>query len=114
MEQQLWLVVPCHGWQGLETIEPKTDGTWNHENVMRNLGKVINEFESLNPGCQLLLTYDNAPSYVAVRKGALTIFKMNPTDGGKQDAVLTQVSWLDVATGTMKRVPQQMWYPGKC
>ena len=41
--------VPCHGWFGLETIEPKTDGTWNHENVKRNLViKVIDEFESYN------------------------------------------------------------------
>ena len=37
--------VSCHGWLGLETIEPKTDGTWNHDNVMRNLGVVIDELK---------------------------------------------------------------------
>ena len=106
--------VPCHGWLGLETIEPKTDGSWNHENVMRNLHNVIDEFESLYPGCQLLLTYDNAPSHVAVRKGALSTSKMNKTDGGKQP-ILTQIGWyemFDVASGTMNRVQQEMWYAG--
>ena len=106
--------VPCHGWLGLETIEPKTYGTWNHDNVMRNLGVVIDEFETLYPGCQLLLTYDNAPSHVAVRKGALSVSKMNRSDGGKQP-IITQMGWfetLDVATGMTKKVEQQMWYLG--
>ena len=26
--------VACHGWLGLETVEPKTDGTWNHDSIM--------------------------------------------------------------------------------
>ena len=26
--------VPCYGWLGLELIEPKTDGTWNHDSKM--------------------------------------------------------------------------------
>ena len=74
---------------------------------MRNMGKVIDKYESLYPGPQLILTYDNASSHVAVRKGALTTSKMNKTDGGKQ-AVLIQVGWfetLELATGRMKRVP---------
>ena len=57
--------VACHSWMGLEVIEPKSDGTWKHDNIMSNVNKVINEFERLYPGCQLLLTYDNAPCHVA-------------------------------------------------
>ena len=66
--------------------------------------------KTLYPGCQLLLTYDNAPSHVAVRKGALPVSKMNRSDGGKQP-IITQMGWfemLDVATGMMKKVEQQM------
>ena len=33
--------VACHGWLGLETVEPKTDGTWNHDKIMRNVTKVL-------------------------------------------------------------------------
>ena len=60
------------------------------------------------------MKYDNATSHVAVRKGTLSASKMNRTDGGKQP-IVTQMSWfetLDVATRMMKRVEQQMWYPG--
>ena len=61
--------VPCHGWIELQIVEPKTDGTWKPDNIMSNVTKVIDEFENVYPGCQLLLTYDNAPSHVAKRKG---------------------------------------------
>ena len=101
----------CHGWMGLEIIEPKTDGTWKHANIMTNVTKVIDEFEALYPGCQLLLTYDNAPCHVAKRQGALT---MNVSDGGKQP-ILTQTGWYDTtdaSTCTAMRVQQQMWYIG--
>ena len=94
--------VACHGWIGLEIVEPKTDG----------MTKVIDEFENLYPGCQLLLTYDNAPSHVAKRKGALSTTSKNLSDGGKQP-ILTQNGWydsLDPLTGTVIRTTQQMWY----
>ena len=65
--------VACHGWMGLEVIEPKTDGTWKHGNVMANVNKVIDEFVAQYPGCQQLLTFDNAPCHVAKRQGACTI-----------------------------------------
>ena len=107
--------VPCQGWLGLETIEPKSDGTWKHDNVMNNLKKVIDQFEHLYPGCQLLLTYDNAPSHTAVKKGSLSTARMNMTDGGKQP-IITQMGWFetfDLATNSMKKVLQQMWYPGQ-
>ena len=100
--------VPCHGWLGLETIEPKSDRTWNHEHVMNNLTKVINQFELLYPGCQLLLTYDYAPSHTAVRKGSLSTARKNKTDGGKQP-ILTQMGWFetfDLATNLMTKVLQ--------
>ena len=84
--------VPCHGWLGLEVIEPKTDGSWTHDDIMRNANAVIDQFESLHPGCQLLLTYDNAPSHVAKRKGALSTSYMNKSDGGKQP-IITQMGW---------------------
>ena len=107
--------VPCQGWLGLETIEPKSDGTWKHDNVMNNLKKVIDQFEHLYPGCQLLLTYDNAPFHTAVKKGSLSTARMNMTDGGKQP-IITQMGWFetfDLATNSMKKVLQQMWYPGQ-
>ena len=106
--------VPCHGWLGLTVTEPKTNGSWTHTDVMDNVSKVMDEFESLFPGCQLLLTYDNAPSHVARRKGALCTYAMNKSDGGKQP-ILTQLGWYDKyddATGTVIRVQQQMWYAG--
>ena len=106
--------VPCHGCLGLETIEPKSDGTWKHDNIMCNVANAIDQFELLYPGCQLLLTYDNAPSHLVVRKGALSTPRMNMTDGGKQP-IITQMGWfetIDLATNTMKKVLQQMWYPG--
>ena len=106
--------VPCHGWLGLTVTEPKTDGSWTHTDVMDNVSKVMDEFESLFPRCQLLLTYDNAPSHVARRKGALSTYAMNKSDGGKQP-ILTQLGWYDKyddATGTVIRVQQQMWYAG--
>ena len=96
----------CHGWLGLETVEPKTDGTWNHENIMQNVSKVIDQFEAQFPEYQLLLTYDNAPSHVARRKGALTSSSMNKTDGGAQP-ILTQMGWYnhtDPVTGTTVRM----------
>ena len=99
---------------GLEIIEPKTDGTWKHANIMANVTKVIDEFEALYPGCQLLLTYDNAPCHVAKRQGALTTATMNVSDGGKQP-ILTQTGWYDTtdaSIGTAMRVQQQMWYIG--
>ena len=64
--------VPCHGQLGVEVLEPKTDGTWTHVDIMRNVNAAIDQFESLYPGCLLLVTYDNAPSHVAKRKGALS------------------------------------------
>lgn len=107
--------VAGHGWMGLEITEPKTDdSTWNHTNVMRNVNKVIDEFEVLYPGCQLLLIYDNAHSHVAKRQGALSTAYMNLSDGGKQP-ILTQSGWYDTkdaTTGTSVRVQQQMWYWG--
>ena len=106
--------VPCHGWLGLQTTEPKTDGSWTHTNVMQNVTRVMDEFEQLYPGCQLLLTYDNAPSHVAKQKGALSTYGMNKSDGGKQP-ILTQMGWydtVDAATGTVVRVQQHMWFPG--
>ena len=51
---------------------------------------------------------------MAVRKGALSTCKMNKTDGGKQP-ILTQIGWYEmfyVASGTVNRVQQQMWYAG--
>ncbi|KAL5469087.1 hypothetical protein EMCRGX_G030283 [Ephydatia muelleri] len=106
--------VPCYGWLGLTVTEPKTDGSWTYTDVMDNVSKVIDEFELLFPGCQLLLTYDNAPSHVAKRKGALSTHAMNKSDGGKQP-ILTQLGWYDKYdndTGTVIRVQQQMWYTG--
>ena len=106
--------VACHGWMGLEVIEPKSDGTWNHDNIMSNVNKVIDEFERLYPECQLLLTYDNAPCHVAKMKGSLSTAAMNVSDGGKQP-ILTQNGWYDAVdpiTGTVRRVMQQMWYLG--
>ena len=82
---------------------------------MNNLKKVIDQFEHLYPGCQLLLTYDNAPSHTAVKKGSLSTARMNMTDGGKQP-IITQMGWFetfDLATNSMKKVVQQMWYPGQ-
>ena len=38
--------VACHG---LETIEPKTDGTWNHVSIMKNVTTIIDQFEVLYP-----------------------------------------------------------------
>lgn len=107
--------VGCHGWLGLETIEPKTDGTWNHVNIMKNVTTTIDQFEVLYPGCQLLLTYDNAPSHVAKRKGALSTTNMNKSDGGAQP-ILTQMGWyntIDPSSGVIFQVQQQMWYPGQ-
>ena len=104
--------VACHGWIVLEIIEPKSDGAWNHENIMSNVSKVIDEFEKHYPGCQLLLTYDNAPCHVARSKGALSTTTMNLSDGGKQP-ILTQNGWYDLVdpiTGAVTRVAQQMWY----
>ena len=106
--------VACHGWLGLETIEPKTDGTWSHINIMQNVHKVLDEFEERFPGCQLLLTYANAPSHVARRNGALSSKQMNKSDGGAQP-VITQMGWFhrpDPVSGIPVRVQQQMWYPG--
>ena len=103
--------VACHGWLGLETIEAKTDGTWNHVSIMKNVTTII---EVLYPGCQLLLTYDNAPSHAAKRKGALSTTNMNKTDGGAQP-ILTQMGWYntnDPSSGAIVQVQQQMWYPG--
>ena len=103
--------VSRNGWMGLESIEPKTDGTWKHSNIMPNVTKVIDEFEALYLGCQLLLTYYNAPCHVARR---LTTATMNVSDGGKQP-ILTQTGWYDTtdaSTGTAVRVHQQMWYIG--
>ena len=68
--------VACHGWMGLEVIEPKTDGIWKHGNVMTNVNQVIDKFEAQYPRCQLLLTYDIAPCHVAKRQEALSIFLM--------------------------------------
>ena len=106
--------VACHGWLGLETIEPKTDGTWNHVSIMKNVTTILDQFEVLYPGCQLLLTYDNAPSHVAKRKGALSTTNMNKTDGGAQP-ILTQMGWyntINPSSGAIVQVQQQMWYPG--
>ena len=100
--------VACHGWLDLETIEPKTDGTWNHVSIMTT---IIDHFEVLCPGCQLLLTNDNATSHVA---GALSTTNMNKTDGGAQP-ILTQMGWyntIDPSSGDIVQVQQQMWYPG--
>ena len=36
-----WCLSSMHGWLGLETIEPKSYGTWKHDNVIDNLMKVI-------------------------------------------------------------------------
>ena len=58
------VAVSCHGWMGLE---PKIDCTWQHANIMANVTRLIDEFEALYSGCQLLLTYDNAPCHVAKR-----------------------------------------------
>ena len=44
----LW---PVNGWIGLEIIEPKSDGTWNHGSIMSNVSKIIDEFEKHYPGC---------------------------------------------------------------
>ena len=33
--------VAWYVWLGLEMIEPKTDGTWNHDNIMQNVHKVL-------------------------------------------------------------------------
>ena len=107
--------VACHGWMGLEVIEPKTDGTWKHANVIANVNKVLDEFEAQYPGCQILLTYDNAPCHVAKRQGALSTAAMNLSDGGKQP-ILTQTGWfdtIDASTGTSAvRIQQQMWFTG--
>ena len=106
--------VPCHGWLGLEVTEPKTDGSWTHSDIMHNVTRVIDEFEQLYPQCQLLLTYDNAPSHVAKRKGALSTSAMNKSDGGKQP-ILTQMGWyntVDAATGTIVCMQQQMRFSG--
>ena len=106
--------VACHGCIGLEVIEPKTDGTWKHANVIANVNKVLDEFEAQYPGCQLLLTYDNAPCHVAKRQGALSTAAMNLSDGGKQP-ILTQTGWfdtIDASTGTSVRIQQQMWFTG--
>ena len=81
---------------------------------MRNVNTVIDQFESLYPGCQLLLTYDNALSHVAKKKGALSTTLMNKSDGGKQP-ILIQMGWYDKydpTTGTTIRMQPQMWYPG--
>ena len=102
--------VPCHGWLGLETIEPKSDGTWNHEHVMNNLTKVTDQFELLYPGCQPPLTYDTA-----VRKGSLSTARMNKTDEGKQP-ILTQMEWsetFDLATNSTTKVLHKCGIQGK-
>ena len=105
--------VPCYGWLGLELIEPKTDGTWNHDSIMQDVHKVLDQFEAQFPGYQLLLTYDNAPSHLAIRKGALSTSYINKYDGGAQP-IMTQIGWFlkpDPVSGTV-RVQQQMWYMG--
>ena len=89
------------GW-GLRSLEPNADGSWTHTNVMQNVTRVMDGFEQIYPGYQLLLTYDNAPSHVAKRKGALPTYGMNKSDGGKQ-LILTQMGWydtVDAATGS--------------
>ena len=81
---------------------------------MKNVTTIIDQFEVLYPGCQLLLTYDNAPSHVAKRKRALSTTNMNKTDGGAQP-ILTQMGWyktIDPSSGAIVQVQQQMWYPG--
>ena len=98
----------------VETIEPKTDDTWNHASVMKNVTTITNQFEDLYPGCQLLLTYDNALSHVAKRKGALSATNMNTTDGGAKP-ILTQMDWystIDPSSGVIVQVQQHKWYPG--
>ena len=93
------------GWV-LRQLNPKTDGTWNHVSIMKNVTTIIDQFEVLYPGCQLLLTYDNAPSHAAKRKGALSTTKMNKTDGGAQP-ILTQMGWynaIDPSSGAIVQV----------
>ena len=70
------------GW-GMRSLEPKTDGSWTHTNVMQNVTRVMDGFGQIYPGYQLLLTYDNAPSHVAKRKSAFPTYGMNKSDGGK-------------------------------
>ena len=82
--------LPCHGWLGLEVTELKTDGSWTHSYIIHNVTRVIDKFEQLYPQCQLLLTYDNAPSHVAKRKGASSTSATNKMDEGKQP-ILTQM-----------------------
>ena len=82
--------------------------------IMTNVTTIIDPFEVLYPGCQLLLTYDNALSHVAKRKGALSTTNMNKTNGGAQP-ILTQMGWyntIDPSSGAIVQVQQQMWYPG--
>ena len=57
----------------------------------------------------------SCPSHTAVRKGSLPTVWMNMIDGGKQP-ILTQIGWFetfDMATNSMKKVLQQLWYPGQ-
>ena len=43
MPLSLYVACQCHGWMGLEVIEPKSDSTWKNDNIMSNVNKVIEE-----------------------------------------------------------------------
>ena len=79
MPLSLFVACQCHGWMGLEVIEPKSDSTWKNDNIMSNVNKVIEEnSRCFIPGCQLLLTCVNAPCHVAKIKGSLSDDRKQP------------------------------------
>ena len=62
-------------------------------------------FEGRN--CQLLLTYDNAPSCTAVQKRSLST-----ADGGQQP-ILTQMGWFETFNLATNSITKVLRYPGE-
>lgn len=72
------------GEQARLLLEHQTDGYFNNDMLLVQVGKAIDMFEDKYPIAQGIFIFDHAPSHMKKPEDALNVDRMNVKDGGKQ------------------------------
>src|SRR5271170_5985750 len=60
------------------------DAWWDTKQLLAQVQKTIELFDHAHPDCQVLFIFDQSSAHASLGEDALKAFKMNKSNGGKQ------------------------------
>ncbi|KDQ33601.1 hypothetical protein PLEOSDRAFT_164326 [Pleurotus ostreatus PC15] len=96
-----------------QIIYPGTNGDawWDHEQLLAQVKRAIQIFETAHPGCHALFIFDQSSAHASLGPDALHAFEMNKSNGGKQRHQRDTVIPMNNPVVKLRGKPQPMKLP---